>query len=164
MCDLKTVVVAGGDVGSLGRSASSELSGLMRWAGSCGGGRGGGGGGGGVLRQLASGGRGKGVVVVIDEAEAALGDRRKKGMSENARSALNAVLLSTGELRAGFLMVLTTSRPQVNRRGVGGQSLSDGGKRSEFFFVVLARVTAFFSSKQQRPDLLSGFLSNRNIP
>ncbi|CAB1119251.1 unnamed protein product [Ectocarpus sp. CCAP 1310/34] len=98
MCGLNTVVVAGGDVGSLGRNASSELSGLMRWAG-------GGGGGSGSSR-------GKGVAVVMDEAEAALGDRRKKGMSENARSALNAVLLSTGELRAGFLMVLTTSRPQ----------------------------------------------------
>lgn len=68
-------------------------------------------------RRLASGGRGKGkgVVVVMDEAEAALGDRRKKEgmMSENARSALNAVLLCTGEPRAGFLMALTTSRPQV---------------------------------------------------
>ncbi|CAN0519352.1 unnamed protein product [Ectocarpus sp. 12 AP-2014] len=98
MCGLNTVVVAGGDVGSLGRNASSELSGLMRWAG-------GGGGGSGSSR-------GRGVAVVMDEAEAALGDRRKKGMSENARSALNAVLLSTGELRAGFLVVLTTSRPQ----------------------------------------------------
>ncbi|CAN0479126.1 unnamed protein product, partial [Ectocarpus sp. 12 AP-2014] len=98
MCGLNTVVVAGGDVGSLGRNASSELSGLMRWAG-------GGGGGSGSSR-------GRGVAVVMDEAEAALGDRRKKGMSENARSALNAVLLSTGELRAGFLMVLTTSCPQ----------------------------------------------------
>ncbi|CAM9696652.1 unnamed protein product, partial [Ectocarpus fasciculatus] len=70
----------------------------MRWAGGGGGG--------------SSSSRGRGVVVVMDEAEAALGDRRKKGMSENARSALNAVLLSTGELRPGFLMVLTTSRPQ----------------------------------------------------
>eukprot|EP00903_Cladosiphon_okamuranus_P011484 g10816.t1 len=110
MCDLYIVVVAGADVGSLGRSASSEISGLMRWAGSSGGG--GGAGRGGVLRRLMSGGRGRGVVVVMDEAEAALGDRRKKTMSENARSALNAVLLCTGELRPGFLMVLTTSRPQ----------------------------------------------------
>lgn len=39
--------------------------------------------------------------------------RRKKGMSETARSALNAVLLHTGELQPGFMMVLTTSRPQV---------------------------------------------------
>lgn len=67
-----------------------------------------------MRQRLAPGRRGKGVVVVMDEAEAALGDRRKNGMSENARSALNAVLLSTGELRAGFLMVLTTSRPQVH--------------------------------------------------
>ena len=109
MCDLNIVVVAGGDVGSLGRSASSEISGLMRWAGG-----GTGGGGFGVpLHGRKSGGRGKGIVVVMDEAEAALGDRRKTGMSENARSALNAVLLSTGELRPGFFMVLTTSRPQV---------------------------------------------------
>lgn len=63
--------------------------------------------------------RGRGVVVVMDEAEAALGDRRKKGMSENARSALNAVLLSTGELRAGLMMVLTTSRPQVGGICIG---------------------------------------------
>ena len=55
MCGLHTVVVAGGDVGPLGATASAELSGLMRWAG---------------------GGGGKGVVLVIDEAEAALGDRR----------------------------------------------------------------------------------------
>lgn len=34
-------------------------------------------------------------------------------MSENARSALNTVLLHTGELVPGFMMILTTSRPQV---------------------------------------------------
>lgn len=127
MCGLNTVVVAGGDVGCLGRSASSELSGLMRWAGGSGGyynsgsgSRNSGGGGvgdAGGLRRPTFGGsrrrRGKGVVVVMDEAEAALGDRKKRGMTENARSALNAVLLCTGELRPGFLMVLTTSRPQV---------------------------------------------------
>lgn len=114
MCGLNTVVVAGGDVGSLGRTASAELSGLMTWAG------GGVVGGGGGLRRPGRGGgrRGKGVVVVMDEAEAALGDRRKGTMSENARSALNAVLLCTGELRPGFLMVLTTSRPQVRAVGV----------------------------------------------
>eukprot|EP00904_Undaria_pinnatifida_P014019 jgi/Undpi1/9748/HiC_scaffold_27.g12204.m1 len=91
MCGLNTVVVAGGDVGPLGANASAELSGLLQWAG---------------------GGGGKGVVLVMDEAEAALGDRRKKNMSENSRSALNAVLLCTGELRPGFSMVLTTSRPK----------------------------------------------------
>ncbi|CAM9678667.1 unnamed protein product [Hapterophycus canaliculatus] len=110
MCGLKTVIVAGGDVGSLGRTASAEISGLVMWAG--GGSVGGGGGlqrrGGGWARKS----RGRGVVVVMDEAEAALGDRRKRGMSENARSALNALLLCTGELRPGFFMVLTTSRPQ----------------------------------------------------
>ena len=37
----------------------------------------------------------------------------KVGMSENARSALNAVLLHTGEPHPGFMMVLVTSRPQV---------------------------------------------------
>lgn len=137
MCDLKTVVVAGGDVGSLGRSAASELSGLMRWAGSGGGGSGGGG----VLRRLATGGRGKGVVVVMDEAEAALGDRRKKGMSENARSALNAVLLCTGELRPGFLMVLTTSRPQVKtlENGADRAFSKDARVRECNFLLLLSR-------------------------
>lgn len=38
---------------------------------------------------------------------------RRLGMSENARSALNAVLLHTGEPHPGFMMVLVTSRPQV---------------------------------------------------
>lgn len=57
-------------------------------------------------------------MVVMDEAEAALGDRRRRGVSENARSALNAVLLCTAQLRPGFLMVLTTSRPQVTMRNL----------------------------------------------
>ncbi|CAN0130048.1 unnamed protein product, partial [Pylaiella littoralis] len=112
MCGLNTVVVAGGDVGCLGRSASSELSGLVRWAGGGGCDGGGAGGAGGPGRPALGRSRGRGIVVVMDEAEAALGDRRNRGMSENARSALNAVLLCTGELRPGFLMVLTTSRPQ----------------------------------------------------
>lgn len=70
MCGLKTVIVAGGDVGPLGSSASSELSSLMRWAG--GGGNGSGVGAEGLGRKN----RGTGVALVMDEAEAALGDRR----------------------------------------------------------------------------------------
>lgn len=143
MCDLKTVVVAGGDVGSLGRSASSELSGLMRWAGS-------GGAGGGLLQRCTSGGRGKGVVVLMDEAEAALGDRKKKGMSENARSALNAVLLCTGQLRAGFSMVLTTSRPQVKIHRQHGRMMKRWWEAlkmkyiSEVHWTRVVRVPFFF--------------------
>lgn len=49
---------------------------------------------------------------------------RNKNMSENARSALNAVLLCTGELRPGFSMILTTSRPKVSTNQRDGQTLT----------------------------------------
>ena len=35
-------------------------------------------------------------------------------MSEHARSALTTILLHSGEARPGFMMVLTSSRPQVH--------------------------------------------------
>lgn len=72
MCGLNTAIVAGGDVGPLGAAASSELSGLMRWARSAGG-----------DCRMGFGGKRKGcgVALVMDEAEAALGDRCASGMS-----------------------------------------------------------------------------------
>lgn len=59
---------------------------------------------------------------------------RRRGMSENARSALNAILLHTGESHPGFMMVLTVSRPQVrasprlvvSRRFLAHSTLSSG--------------------------------------
>lgn len=74
ICGLNTVVVAGGDVGPLGAAASFELSRLMRWAG--GGGGGGGCGGGVSARRKWKGRGGRGVALVMDEADAALCDRR----------------------------------------------------------------------------------------
>lgn len=56
-CGLNTVTVSGGDVGPLGATASSEITGIFRWTAA-------------VAR------RGTGVALIMDEAEAALGDRR----------------------------------------------------------------------------------------
>lgn len=69
-CGLNTVIVSGGDVGPLGATASSELAGIFRWTA-------------GVAR------RGTGVALIMDEAEAALGDRRQYtvGTFSNARVA-----------------------------------------------------------------------------
>lgn len=69
ICGLNTVAVSGGDVGPLGASASSELSRLMRWAGAREGD---------VITPRRKGKRlgGSGVALVMDEAEAALSDRR----------------------------------------------------------------------------------------
>lgn len=61
MCGLKRAVVSGGDVGPLGANASHELGRLMRWAGAGAG--------------LGTG-RGAGVGLILDGAEAVLGDRR----------------------------------------------------------------------------------------
>lgn len=62
MCGLKYAVVSGGDVGPLGSNASYELGRLMRWAGA----------------GTAEGGaaRGAGTALVLDGAEAVLGNRR----------------------------------------------------------------------------------------
>lgn len=57
-CGLNTVIISGGDVGPLGATASSELAGIFRWTA-------------GVARK------GTGVALIMDEAEAALGDRRQ---------------------------------------------------------------------------------------
>ena len=59
-CGLKKVIIAGGDVGPLRAVASSELSSIFRWIAGAGG------------RKK----RGAGVALIMDEAEAALGDRR----------------------------------------------------------------------------------------
>lgn len=70
MCGLKSAVVSGGDVGPLGANASYELGRLMRWAGA---------GIGAVGTEVGArwrGGRGAGMILVLDEAESALGDRR----------------------------------------------------------------------------------------
>lgn len=70
MCGLRSAIISGGDVGSFGRSASAEMNRLMQWAGAS---------------QSLSWKRGyrrgrrrraPGVMLVLNEAEAVVGDRR----------------------------------------------------------------------------------------
>ncbi|CAN0434043.1 unnamed protein product, partial [Discosporangium mesarthrocarpum] len=67
-CGLRHALLCGGDVGPLGRYAATELHRLMGWAGA---GKGRGQGGGPWVGSGAGG-----MVLVVDEAEAALADRR----------------------------------------------------------------------------------------
>lgn len=72
---LDFAIMSGGDVGPLGMMATTELHNLISWA-----------------RQTT-----RGLMLVIDEAEAVLGDRRRKNLSEAQRNSLNALLYHTGK-------------------------------------------------------------------
>jgi ATPase family AAA domain-containing protein 3A/B len=87
---LDYAIMSGGDLGPLGQAAVSELHLLLSWA-------------------KASP---RGVLLFIDEAEAALADRRKCSMSEVAQNVLNTVLYHTGEQSTRFMLVLATNRPE----------------------------------------------------
>ncbi|CAM9661004.1 unnamed protein product [Chrysoparadoxa australica] len=90
LCGLQYAVISGSDLGPLGAAAVSELHRVFSWAKS----------------------RRRGLLLVLDEADAALADRGKVELSESARGALNTLLFHTGELSTNFMMVLVTSRPQ----------------------------------------------------
>ncbi|CAM9844066.1 unnamed protein product, partial [Phaeothamnion confervicola] len=88
-CGLDYAVLSGGDLGPLGAAAAAELHRLLIWARSS----------------------PRGLLLLLDEAEAALPDRRRRRPSEAARNALNALLHHTGEPSPSFMLVLATNRP-----------------------------------------------------
>ena len=83
-------LMSGGDVGPLGSDAVSQIHSLFRWA------------------KMSH----KGLLLLVDEAEAFLGNRKHSKMSENAHNALNALLYHTGGERRDFLLVLATNRAE----------------------------------------------------
>lgn len=87
---LDYAIMSGGDVGPLGSDAVTELHAIFRWAKSS----------------------PRGVLLFIDEAEAFLGCRARRDMSEAMRNALNALLYQTGEQSQKFMMVIATNRPE----------------------------------------------------
>jgi len=87
---LDYAIMSGGDLGPLGHAAVSELHLLLAWAKSS----------------------PRGLLLFIDEAEAALADRRKTSMSEVAQNVLNTVLYHTGGQSNDFMLVLATNRPE----------------------------------------------------
>lgn len=82
-------IMSGGDVGPLGKDGVTQLHKLFDWAESS----------------------KKGVVILIDEADAFLASRSKVNMTEESRNALNALLYRTGEASKKFMLVLATNRP-----------------------------------------------------
>ncbi|KAG5190914.1 hypothetical protein JKP88DRAFT_352483 [Tribonema minus] len=91
LCGLDFAIMSGGDLAPLGNVAVSALHRLLDWARNC----------------------PRGMVLVIDEAEACAGDRRLRRlrMGEAALNCLNTLLYHTSEPSARFMLVLTTSRP-----------------------------------------------------
>lgn len=86
---LDYAIMTGGDLGPLGQAAVSELHLLLSWAKSS----------------------PRGLLLFMDEAEAALADRRKCAMSEVAQNVLNTMLYHTGAQSSHFMLVLATNRP-----------------------------------------------------
>lgn len=86
---LDYAIMAGGDVGPLGRDGVTELHKLLDWA------------------EASP----RGCVVFIDEADAFLASRSRTAMSEDQRNALNALLYRTGEASNKVMLVLATNRP-----------------------------------------------------
>uniref|UniRef100_A0A7S3JSF0 AAA+ ATPase domain-containing protein n=1 Tax=Aureoumbra lagunensis TaxID=44058 RepID=A0A7S3JSF0_9STRA len=86
---LDWAVASGGDIGPLGPSATTELHKLLNWA-----------------RRSP-----RGLLLFLDEAEAALADRGRPNLSEDAVSALNAFLTHTSEPSYSVVLVLATNRP-----------------------------------------------------
>eukprot|EP00052_Salpingoeca_macrocollata_P001381 m.25263 g.25263 ORF g.25263 m.25263 type:complete len:576 (-) comp11343_c0_seq2:76-1803(-) len=90
-------LLAGGDVGPLGRDAVTELHRVFDWASTS----------------------RKGVVLFIDEAESFLRKRSEDGqMSENMRNALSTFLYRTGDPTNKFMLVFATNEPQMFDRAV----------------------------------------------
>ena len=87
---LDYAIMSGGDVTPLGAAAVTQLHSLFDWAGTT----------------------NKGLLLFIDEADAFLSSRGKPSMSENMRSALNALLHRTGDQNSQFVLVLATNRPE----------------------------------------------------
>jgi hypothetical protein len=87
---LDYAIMSGGDLGPLGQSAVSELHLLLQWAKSS----------------------PKGLLLFIDEADAALSDRTKHQVSEVAQNVLNTILYHTGGQSKVFMLVLATNRPE----------------------------------------------------
>ena len=96
---LDYAILAGGDVGPLGKEAVTEIHNVFDWA------------------QRSN----KGLVLFIDEAEAFL-RRRSAGdsvrMSEDMRNALSTFLYRTGDPSSKFMIVLSSNEPQVRVRFV----------------------------------------------
>ena len=86
---LDWAIMSGGDVGPLGAAASTEIHNILNWA-----------------RRSP-----KGLLLFVDEAEAALCDRGRPDLSEEAISALNAFLFHTSDPSYTFMLVLATNRP-----------------------------------------------------
>ena len=86
---LDWAIMSGGDVGPLGAAASTEIHAILNWA-----------------RRSP-----KGLLLFVDEAEAALCDRGRPDLSEEAISALNAFLYHTSDPSYTFMLVLATNRP-----------------------------------------------------
>ena len=86
---LDWAIMSGGDVGPLGAAASTEIHAILNWA-----------------RRSP-----KGLLLFVDEAEAALCDRGRPDLSEEAISALNAFLFHTSDPSYTFMLVLATNRP-----------------------------------------------------
>ena len=86
---LDWAIMSGGDVGPLGAAASTEIHAILNWA-----------------RRSP-----KGLLLFMDEAEAALCDRGRPDLSEEAISALNAFLFHTSDPSYAFMLVLATNRP-----------------------------------------------------
>ena len=86
---LDWAIMSGGDVGPLGSAATTELHKLLNWA-----------------RTSP-----RGLLLFVDEADAALADRRRPDISEHAVSALNAFLFHTSDPSYSLMLVLATNRP-----------------------------------------------------
>eukprot|EP01147_Barroeca_monosierra_P000391 gene391-3737_t len=96
---LEYAVLAGGDVGPLGKDAVTELHKVFDWA----------------TRSN------KGLVLFIDEAEAFLRKRASSSsglMSEDMRNALSTFLYRTGDPSNKFMIVLSSNEPQELDRAV----------------------------------------------
>lgn len=86
---LDYAILSGGDVAPLGSRAVTELHKVFDWS-----------------RTTR-----RGLVLLIDEADAFLRNRDDTQMSENLRSSLNALLARTGSQTKDFVMILATNRP-----------------------------------------------------
>lgn len=86
---LDWAVMSGGDAGPLGSRAATELHKLFGWA-----------------KRSST----RGLLLFVDEAEAALSDRGRQ-LSEAAVSALNAFLYHTSDPSYSLVLVLATNRP-----------------------------------------------------
>jgi ATPase family AAA domain-containing protein 3A/B len=87
---LDYAIASGGDVAPLGRDAVTEIHKLFDWAKTS----------------------GRGVVLLLDEAEAFV-RARDRGMSEDARNALNAFLFRTGSPSESVMVVFASNTPQL---------------------------------------------------